>query len=351
MFDISWTDPQRETVAQRRNRKQNHARGSSRKSSSRASGSTDSELRYKPGLLTLFDSNNKKFNTDEASLRSESTSSQSIYSRTVTTAATSSTFPLTPDSIIHGPSTSTSLTFSFDHGASNSPIKSPYHTSTESETSPTNTAGLDLSAWTGSSTSTESTDSFTDDSPTSKWFLIQPLSPRSYVSQTTEITSSPRASIGESESLSAVSVRIFAETYEDSEEDAPTRRPSIFDIPLQDPDALSTRSRDKDHLPSKIQPTLSPIKSRENIWSPPQDWNCSQEKLPTESPKSSLESPLSRSLSNPSENSELEFTHIRPKLLRVDSGHSQEAFEDSQQIWADDISESRHYELAVRNRQ
>lgn len=137
MFDISWTDPQRETVAQRSNRKQNQARGSPRESSSRASGSesAESELRYKPDLLTLFDSSNKKFSTDQASLRSESTSSQSIYSRTLT--ATTSTFPLTPDSVIHSPSTSTSLSFSFDHGALKSPLKSP-HIASESDTSPTN---------------------------------------------------------------------------------------------------------------------------------------------------------------------------------------------------------------------
>ena len=55
MFDVSWTDPTRETVGQRKNRKDYQANGLSRVSSIRSSNSNEtSQSQIRPSLLNLF---------------------------------------------------------------------------------------------------------------------------------------------------------------------------------------------------------------------------------------------------------------------------------------------------------
>jgi len=55
MFDISWTDPTRETVGQRNNRKEQQANGVSRGTSIRSSQSSESsQTQAKPALFSLF---------------------------------------------------------------------------------------------------------------------------------------------------------------------------------------------------------------------------------------------------------------------------------------------------------
>ena len=60
MFDISWTDPTRETVGQRKNRKEQQANGISRGTSIRSSRSSkSSQSQAKPALLSLFGGSKK----------------------------------------------------------------------------------------------------------------------------------------------------------------------------------------------------------------------------------------------------------------------------------------------------
>jgi hypothetical protein len=55
MFDVSWTDPTRETVGQRKSRKDQHANSLRQTPSIRSSRSTDSSQAVaKPSLLNLF---------------------------------------------------------------------------------------------------------------------------------------------------------------------------------------------------------------------------------------------------------------------------------------------------------
>jgi hypothetical protein len=60
MFDVDWVDPSRETVGQRKSRKEQQANGLSRGSSIRSSRSSDSTSNQpRPSLLGLFSSNKK----------------------------------------------------------------------------------------------------------------------------------------------------------------------------------------------------------------------------------------------------------------------------------------------------
>lgn len=62
MFDVSWTDPARETVAQRRNRKEQEQKTVSSGSSQKTSKSEDSSsVVRRPFPLTLLSSNRKDF--------------------------------------------------------------------------------------------------------------------------------------------------------------------------------------------------------------------------------------------------------------------------------------------------
>jgi hypothetical protein len=60
MFDISWTDPTRETVGQRKTRKEQQANGLSRAPSTRSSKSSgSSQTQAKPALFSLFGGSKK----------------------------------------------------------------------------------------------------------------------------------------------------------------------------------------------------------------------------------------------------------------------------------------------------
>lgn len=60
MFDVSWTDPERETVGQRKSRKDQHGNFRSHTPSIRRSTSVDlSSRQTKPSLLTLFGGSKK----------------------------------------------------------------------------------------------------------------------------------------------------------------------------------------------------------------------------------------------------------------------------------------------------
>ena len=61
MFDVSWTDPSRETVGQRKNRKDQESNGISRASSVRSSRSSDSTpAPIRPSLFNLFNGSKKE---------------------------------------------------------------------------------------------------------------------------------------------------------------------------------------------------------------------------------------------------------------------------------------------------
>jgi hypothetical protein len=70
MFDVDWVDPTRETVGQRKSRKDQQSNGFSRSSSIRSSRSSDSiSNQQKPSLLRLFSS--KKPDTGRAASNSK----------------------------------------------------------------------------------------------------------------------------------------------------------------------------------------------------------------------------------------------------------------------------------------
>lgn len=83
MFDVSWSDPERETVAQRRSRKEQQAAATSAQSSSSSVRSSESsksnesthQSTTRVSLLTFLNGNRKdKKNTKDSILRSTSSS-------------------------------------------------------------------------------------------------------------------------------------------------------------------------------------------------------------------------------------------------------------------------------------
>ncbi len=62
MFDVSWSDPTRETVGQRRHRKEHDANAATPAASTRTSASSDSsKSKRRPSILTLFNGSRKNF--------------------------------------------------------------------------------------------------------------------------------------------------------------------------------------------------------------------------------------------------------------------------------------------------
>lgn len=79
-----------------------------------------------------------------------------------------------------------------------------------------------FSGWTGRSAATESSWGSTAESPPGKGPIIQPLSPKSFVTQSTEVTVSPRDSLRSAEQVATVVHISAAGTIPIEVNDSPT---------------------------------------------------------------------------------------------------------------------------------
>ncbi|KAL5327096.1 hypothetical protein ACEPPN_004787 [Leptodophora sp. 'Broadleaf-Isolate-01'] len=280
MFDVSWTDPARETVGQRKTRKeQESANGTSRKTpglsrgsslrSSNSSGSTFGQK--KPSFLNLFGSSRKeapsrvgyRSHTPAPTIEDPVSNSQRLSDYTVDSDSSGQELP----------GTTTRIPKNGFFGRS-PPYYSDGELSARSEASESVFSG-----WTGKSAMTESTWDSGAESVTSSGKVVQPLSENSFVTQSTEVTVSSRESVKAAEQTATV-VHISASgTVPVLVKDLSGKAspPSTFEFPL--PITASPKTPPKDTVRSERvnQRTGLPITKRAQpsyTWKPPETWEC-----------------------------------------------------------------------------
>jgi hypothetical protein len=205
MFEVSWTDPERETVGERKNRKQQRSACSPRNGPR-----VPSQPSGKPASRNVFSPNPRKSALSRAkqsrsssTLRVNSTTAARKQSTCSCTTSSDSSFQETPRT-----STTTLPESSFfsdsyhsddenSEGLSSVPTSLPLLPSRSTELTAV-VSSTTNSTWSLGATSTTSTGK-----------IIQQLSPTSFVTQSTEITVSPREMVKDAEQV-AIRVHISA---------------------------------------------------------------------------------------------------------------------------------------------
>ncbi|KAE9364745.1 hypothetical protein N431DRAFT_421916 [Stipitochalara longipes BDJ] len=272
MFEVSWTDPERETVGERKSRKQNQQRSACapRNGPTEPSqGSTSGDSSSRPPVMNVFGpgwkeptsrrGRGKQGNSSSSTLRIDgpkasrkganyAASSDSSFQETP---RTSTTTMRTPDTEFFSDSNHSE----YDHCRLSSP------------------SGV-------SDSGTNSTWSLQSDSISSSAKIVQHLSPTSFVTQSTEITVTSRESIKDSQQAANM-VHISASGSVHMN-DVAGRRPSqaaILDF-LNDNEHDSEKETEEEiPMPAK-EPGLQPRPSKTPLWQPiswepPEAWECS----------------------------------------------------------------------------
>jgi hypothetical protein len=211
MFDVSWTDPTRETVGERKTRKDQKANGLSRGSSMRSSRSSESSNPLgRPSLLNRFNGNKK----DLTRTGSQPKLSAVRAEQANTSARRMATCTVRSESSVLESSSSTNTTrkpgSSFDG----------VHSDAEQSCTSDGKTSLPAFIWihltrvivpesvfsgrTGRSTTTELSWTSVDESTRSQAKIIQPLSSTSFITRSTEVTISPRDSVMGAEQIATV---------------------------------------------------------------------------------------------------------------------------------------------------
>lgn len=215
MFDVSWTDPAHETVGQRKSRKEQKENGISRGSSVRSSQSNESiqQPQNRPSLMNVFGSSgNKKRSIQRvgsqsrlSALPNEEISKPSRRVSSYTVASDSSGQDFAPVSRVPSNSFFTGGVYSSDAEQSNVSEGTQVHLFLHLEYTDNSVASESIfSGWTGRSHATESTWSSILESPITQGKLVQSLDASSFVTQSTEITVSPRDSVRADEQIATV---------------------------------------------------------------------------------------------------------------------------------------------------
>jgi hypothetical protein len=214
MFDVSWVDPKRETVGQRKNRKEQSSIVSRRSSiHSSRSGSTESpSTKSKPSLLNLFGS----VKTPSLDRTGSHPKLSGLRAQDATKASRrTSSYTVTSDTSsqeISGPSTTTTRfpASGFFNGPflsddQSTPSEGMLFTNFSGQTDEFVVSESVFSGRTGRSRKTESTWSSVESTTSGR--IVHPLSPTSFVTQSTELTISPDNGVKAVEQLATV-VRI-----------------------------------------------------------------------------------------------------------------------------------------------
>lgn len=219
MFDVSWTDPTRETVGQRKNRKDQQtnrlSRGSSVRSSNSSGSQSQSQSQNRPSLLNLFGSSSHstkkglkrteshpKLPTQPAEDQSTKTSRR-ISSFTVATITTDIGQEFSPASRVQ------SNDFFPEEAEERYPSDHEHSSASDGDSKTSLQCTMILltsvvpesvfSGWTCRSGNTDST--WSSSSNPGKFHS---LSGSSFVTQSTEITASPRDSIKADEQIATI---------------------------------------------------------------------------------------------------------------------------------------------------
>ncbi|KAF4626591.1 hypothetical protein G7Y89_g11567 [Cudoniella acicularis] len=377
MFDISWTDPKRETVGQRKSRKEQHNSGQnvgqnngqssgpdggqasgntgvSRGSSVRSSGSTQTSpdhtrltllslLGGRKGGLARRGSHSKPsaLKNDEATKASRRVSSYTVAS----------------DSSIHEPSKpGTTTTRILANGFFADP---PYDR--DSEFSSTSEAAESVfSARTGRSTATQSSWGSMLDSPPRKT-CDQPMSPNTFATRGTDITTSPRDGIQPAEQASTVFHVSATETIPFQAGDSPTNpaTPSTYDFPiphLKLPEIYTkpivrkpVESRYVERRDSEIQENrcsaASQAPSRQDSWEPLMAWEYPEMRPNLAAPKL-MGSPFQTTRAK-RQRPPPELSHLQRTIRRMEAASAKIILERLKEEWMEVADASVYRELEL----
>ncbi|KUJ21433.1 uncharacterized protein LY89DRAFT_577391 [Mollisia scopiformis] len=328
MFDVSWTDPERETVGERRTRKEQNGGSSrkqnviSRRSSMRSSKSTESPAAAKPSLLNIFGSGRKPAidrAKSQSKLYSEDVNDHrvSIYTSGSETSAPES-FGL--------PATRIASNSFFDGRSS--------HSDTE-QSNPSEPPDSVFSGWTERTSRTDSSwgsviDTSTLSSGTSSC-IVQPLSPTSFVTQSTEVTVSPRDSI-KAEEQTATIVRITA-----AGTTIPVEVSNVPDSPT------------KTYVP--LYQATSPVAE---TWKPPETWECPASSSDSSgcslSPTAKTHPRPRRDIQKPrlkSPPTSAEILHLQRSIRRMEAASKKIMLERLREEWTEIADASVYRELEL----
>ncbi|TVY32649.1 hypothetical protein LSUB1_G007787 [Lachnellula subtilissima] len=348
MFDISWTDPTRETVGQRKNRKEQEANGLSRGTSIRSSQSSESaQSQAKPALFSLFGGSRKGglrrsgSHSKLSALRTEQSikASRRISSYTVASETSRSELP--------GQAITTRIPV-------NGFFAGPPYNADGPQSSSSEAAESVFSGWTGRSAATESSWGSTPESPPGKGPIIQPLSPTSFVTQSTEVTVSPRDSLRSAEQVATIVHISAADTIPIEVNDSPTEMShgsSIFDFPiphfsLPESHTASIHTAHNVDLKKTGRPIV--LRGRQGgSWKAPEVWNCPSERKESENPAAMVvESPkpvdITRQVS-----AILEVTHLQRSIRRMEAASPRIILERLKEEWMEIADASVYRELEL----
>ncbi|KAE9379610.1 hypothetical protein N431DRAFT_398005 [Stipitochalara longipes BDJ] len=283
MFDVSWVDPTRETVGQRKNRKEQSSgtRSISRSSiHSSGSASTDSpSTKAKPSLLNLFGSvkTSSPGHPKISSLRTQDAIKASRRTSSYTSNSDISTQEFSDLTTTRFPA----------NGFFNVPYLS------DDQSTPSEVSESVFSGRTGRSRKTESTWSSVESTASGRF--VQPLSPTSFVTPSTEVTVSPSNSMKAVEQVAKV-VRISsAGTIPIQIHETPIKLsplPATFDFPVP---IINLPRRSSSITSRDSQSTSFTVTSRgrKDSWKPPEIWECleDEEVLPKVTVPKLLEPP------------------------------------------------------------
>ncbi|TGO86160.1 hypothetical protein BPOR_0329g00070 [Botrytis porri] len=349
MFDVSWTDPTRETVGQRKHRKdQTSTRGSS--PSIRSSKSSDSSKSIKHSIFGFFGGGNKKISAPVAVTSPKQPSK--VSRRTSSYTSTSETSTSTQE--VRETTTTTITRIPVNGFFSTVPSYQ------ESERSPSDESVF--SGYTGRSAGTKSSwGSITDGQ--SKNRFIQPLSPNSFVTQSTEITVAPSEDFSASEQLATlvhitsgtVPIQIRDSTMRES---ALSSTSSTYDFPLP-----PTHSPETPKIPSSprilksrndtgartTEWSITARNRRSDSWRPPETWACPAEE--TASSVASLKSSGSRRRRKPRGRnrspSNSEQTHLQMNIRKMEAASNKIILERLNEEWMEVADASVYRELEL----
>ncbi|EDO04773.1 hypothetical protein SS1G_07256 [Sclerotinia sclerotiorum 1980 UF-70] len=354
MFDVSWTDPTRETVGQRKHRKdQASTRGSS--PSIRSSNSSDSAKSIKHSIFGFFGSGNKKISAPAAVTSPKSPAFRTEQSSKVSRRMSSYTSTSETSTQEVRETTTTTITRIPVNGFFSA--VQPYQ---ESERSPSDESIF--SGYTGRSAGTKSSWGSMADGQSKNRF-IQPLSPNSFVTQSTEITVAPSEDFSASEQLATV-VHITSGTVPIQIQDSTIRETALsstsstYDFPLppthnpetpkipSSPKMLSSRS---DIGARTTEWSITARNRRSDSWRPPETWACPAEE--TASSVASLKSSGSRrrrkARGRNRSPSNSEQTHLQMNIRKMEAASNKIILERLKEEWMQVADASVYRELEL----
>ncbi|CZT50540.1 uncharacterized protein RSE6_11547 [Rhynchosporium secalis] len=378
MFDVSWTDPARETVGQRNNRKEQEAvkgngarkktSGLARAPSIRSSNSSGSVFGQKTSsLLKIFSS---------SSSRKDVTSRAGYH--TQTPASTIEELPKNTQRLSICTSGSDSSGHAIPGKTTRIPKNGffgrspPYYS--EGELSAHSEASESVfSGWTSTSAKTESTWDSSEESFTGPGTVVQPVSESSFITQDTKVTVSSRGSNNIAEQTATI-VHISASgTMPILVEDSSGKSSgpfSTFEFPL--PGATfpktpprETTSKVEFPLPGAVfltspeENTKNEISIRRNAhpitkrpphcytWKPPETWECSTYSPKALSPQRRTSTSL-RPIKEKHHKVPLsEIAHLQRSIRLMEAASSKIVLERLKEKWAEVADASIYRELEI----